>query len=51
MKWFTDNPRDLTKAYEVIMPKVTDNTDTSVFTSVTVTFSAEKYKQSFKKRF
>jgi hypothetical protein len=51
MKWFTDNPRDLTKAYAVIMLKGTDNTDMPVLTSVTVTVRAEEYKQSFKKRF
>jgi hypothetical protein len=51
MKWFTDNPRDLTKIRAVIMLKVTDNTDTFVSTRVTLTFSAEEYKIRCKKRF
>jgi len=51
MKWFTDNPRDITKICAVIMFKVTDNTDTFVFINVTLTFSAEEYKISCKKRF
>jgi hypothetical protein len=42
MKWFADSPRDLTEDNTVIMRKGTDHTDTSVFTVVTVTFSAEE---------